>query len=118
LRKYYPLNTPGEYVRVLRTYFGTIQSVFRKEWNNNDEYIVATNRGISAFLKLLKSLLKTEKGAPTQEKFNDYIKALKGGSLVWEFEQLKKTYVGSQGWKEFHRDMVRAIKKTYPAFKE
>ncbi len=118
LRKYYPANSPEEYVRVLRMYFGTIQSVFKKEWNNTDKYIIATNRGISAFLKLLKSILKTEKTALNQKKVRDYMLALKAGSLIWEFEQLKKTYVGSQGWKEFHRDLVRAIKKKFPTFKE
>lgn len=118
LRKYYPANTPDEYVRVLRTYFGTIQSVFKKEWKDTDKYIIATNRGISAFLKLLKSILKTEKAALTQKKVREYMTALKAGSVVWEFEQLKKTYVGSQGWKEFHRDLVKAIKKKFPAFKE
>lgn len=118
LRKYYPANTPGEYVRVLRTYFGTIQSAFKKEWENTDRYIIATNQGISAFLKLLKSILKTEKAAVTQRKIRDYMRALKEGSVIWEFEQLKKTYVGSQGWKEFHRDLVKAIKKKFPAFKE
>jgi DGQHR domain-containing protein len=118
LRKYYPANTPGEYVRALRIYFGTIQSVFKKEWKNTDKYIIATNRGVSAFLKLLKSILKTEKAAVTQKKVRDYMRALKRGSVIWEFEQLKKTYVGSQGWKDFHRDLVKAIKKKFPAFKE
>ena len=118
LRRYYPANTPEEYVRVLRLYFGTIQSVFKKEWKSADRYIIATNRGISAFLKLLKSILKTEKMALTQVKIRDYIKALKAASLIWEFEQLKKTYVGSQGWKDFHRDLVTAIRKQFPTFKE
>ena len=118
LRKYYPANTPEEYIRVLRTYFGTIQSVFKKEWKNNEKYIIATNRGVSAFLKLLKSILKTDKAALSQTKVRDYMRALKAGSVVWEFEQLKKTYVGSQGWKDFHRDMVLAIRKKFPAFKE
>ena len=118
LRKYYPANTSEEYVRVLRMYFGTIQNVFKKEWNDTDKYIIATNRGVSAFLKLLKSILKTEKSALTQKQIHGYIEALKSGATIWEFDQLKKTYVGSQGWKEFHRDLVKVIKKKFPAFKE
>jgi DGQHR domain-containing protein len=117
-RRYYPVNTPAEHVQLLRMYFSTIKSVFGKEWRNDDKYIIATNRGISAFLKLLKSILKTEKKALTQKIVRDYMQALKAGSVIWEFEQLKKTYVGSQGWKEFHRDLVGAIKKKFPAFKE
>ena len=118
LRKYCATNTPEEYVRILRIYFGTISSVFKKEWKDTDKYIIATNRGISAFLKLLKSILKTEKAAVTQPKTREYIKALKAGSLKWEFEHLKKNYVGSQGWKDFHRDLVSAIRKKYPTFKK
>ena len=31
---------------------------------------------------------------------------------------LKETYVGSQGWKKFHRDLVKAIRKDFPKFEE
>jgi hypothetical protein len=44
-------------------YFGVLKSIFPDEWNDPERYIVFTNRGISAFLKLLRSMLKTE-GAP------------------------------------------------------
>ncbi|MGH9426020.1 MAG: hypothetical protein ACRD2L_06935, partial [Terriglobia bacterium] len=117
LRKHYPANSPEEYLRALRMYFGTIQSVFKKEWKDPDKYIIATNRGISAYLKLLKSILKTEKAALAQKRVREYMMALKAGYGTWEFEQLKNTYVGSQGWKEFHRDLVKAIKKTFSSFK-
>lgn len=118
LRKYYSANTPAEFVRVLRMFFGTTQNVFKREWRNPGKYIIATNRGISAFLKLLKSILKTEKKQLAQKTIRGYLDALKSGTATWEFEQLKKTYVGSQGWKDFHRDLVEAIRKKYPAFKE
>ena len=118
LRKYYPDNSPTEYVGALRLYFGTIRSLFKNEWKNPDRYIIATNRGISAFLKLLKSMLKTEKKPLTHKMVRDYMAVLKAHKQNWEFEELKKTYVGSQGWKDFHRDLVRAIRKEFRAFKE
>jgi DGQHR domain-containing protein len=118
LRKQYPGNTPAEYVHALRMYFSTIQGVFKKEWKNPERYIIATNRGISAFLKLLKSILKTERKPLAYLVLRGYLSALKSGISTWGFEQLKKTYVGSQGWKDFHRDLVRAIRKKYPSFKE
>lgn len=118
LRKYYPANNPAEYLAVLRMYFGTIRSVFKKEWNNSEKYIIATNRGLSAFLKLLKSILKTEKSALSQAKVREYMLGLKAGAATWEFEKLKMTYVGSQGWKDFHRALVKAIRKKHPTFKE
>jgi DGQHR domain-containing protein len=118
LRKYYPNNDPDEFRRVLRTYFSTIRSLFPKEWNDPDTYIVSTNRGISAFLKLLRSMLKTEKTPLDHDDFKNYLSALKDGIRTWKFADLKKTYVGSQGWSEFHRDLVKAIRRKYPNFKK
>jgi hypothetical protein len=62
--------------------------------------------------------VKTEKAPLDQKKVRDYMLALRSAALTWEFDQLKKTYVGSQGWKEFHRDLVKAIRKKFPSFKE
>jgi DGQHR domain-containing protein len=118
LRKYYPNNSPNEYVGALRLYFGTIRSLFKNEWKNPDRYIIATNRGISAFLKLLKSILKTEKKPLSREMVREYAAVLKAQTRTWEFEELKKAYVGSQGWKEFHRDLITAIRSKFPKLKE
>ncbi len=118
LRRYYPNNSPDEYVGALRLYFGTVRGLFKNEWRNPDKYIVATNRGVSAFLKLLRSILKTEKKPLSHEMVRGYMAALKARGLTWEFEELKKTYVGSQGWKDFHRDLVTAIRRKFPKLKE
>jgi DNA sulfur modification protein DndB len=118
LRKYYPNNTPAEYTQALRMYFSTLRSLLKTEWDNPSTYIIATNRGISAFLKLLKSILKSHKGPLTEAVARRYLAPLKSGWRTWEFDKLKETYVGSQGWKEFHRQLVAVIKKSYPHFKE
>lgn len=121
LRKYYPANTPDEYLRVLRMYFSIIRSTFRKEWQDPDKYIIATNRGISAFLKLLKSTLKTEKAQLTVQTLKNYLGPLKSHWKTWEFQKLRQkymAYVGSQGWKDFHRELVKTIRRDYPNFKE
>jgi DGQHR domain-containing protein len=67
LRQYYPNNTPAAYTQALRLYFSILCSLFKTEWQDPNTYIVATNRGLSAFLKLLKSILRTHKG-PLDEK--------------------------------------------------
>lgn len=118
LRKYYPGNTPDEYVQVLRLYFSTLRTLLKKEWDSPDKYIIATNRGVSAFLKLLKSILKTQNGPLSSAVVRSYLSPLKKEWKTWELEKLKKTYVGSQGWKDFHRDLVAAIRKHQPSFKE
>jgi DGQHR domain-containing protein len=118
LRTYYPNNTPEEYERALRLYFSSLRSLFRKEWDRPDTYIIATNRGISAFLKLLKSILKAHKQQLTPAVVKMYLSPLKGGWKTWEFDKLKQTFVGSQGWKEFHRQLVATIRKSHANFKE
>lgn len=114
LRKLYPANDPDEFIRVLRTYFSTVRSLFGKEWRDPEEYIIASNRGISSFLKLLRSILRTEKKQLSHRDIKKYLSALKREWKSWKFIDLKKTYVGSQGWTEFHRDLVAAIRKHYP----
>lgn len=111
LRKYNTTNDVGEYVRMLRIYFSILNSVFKKEWKNPNKYIIATNRGVTALLKLLKSIIKHENSWPTEKRLKEYASALKKHWKTWETSKLQKSYVGSQGWKNFHTDMVNAIKK-------
>jgi len=119
LRKYYPENRSEEYVKALRLYFGIVRDVFEEQWRDPRKYIVCTNRGVSAFLKLLRSILKTCEGRLEKEEVRKYLQALKqnweGG---WEIRNLRSSYVGSKGWKDFHRDLVKAIRQTYPDFRE
>src|SRR5438128_1594833 len=52
LRQYNAENETKEYLRILRLYFNTIHAEFKTEWENPDKYLIATNRGITAFLKI------------------------------------------------------------------
>ena len=110
LRKYNQSNDPDEYVRMLRRYFSLVKSEFKTEWNSPDKYIIATNRGVTALLKLLRSIIKHEEKFPDDNRFKEYLKALKKYWTEWETVKLKESYVGSQGWKRFHKDMVNAIR--------
>jgi hypothetical protein len=38
-------------------------------------------------------------------------------TFPWDYKSLHKSYVGSQGWKEFYRDLAETIRKKYPEFK-
>jgi DGQHR domain-containing protein len=119
LRDYYPENKSKVFIRVLRMYFGTVREHFKTEWDAPSTYIVATNRGFTAFLKLLRSILKTEQRRITKAVAKKYISALnRHWSGTWETANLKKSYVGSQGWKQFHQDMVESIRKQYRSFQE
>lgn len=119
LRKFYPQNQSAEYVQALRVYFGVLKSLFPLQWRDPDEYIIFTNRGISAFLKLLKSILRTT-GAPlTEESVKKYLAPVRSDwpDHSWKTKKLASSYVGSQGWKDFHRDLVASVKKKYRNFR-
>jgi hypothetical protein len=118
LRLYYPDNSPAEFTAVLRMYFSTLRSLFPKEWDAPERYIIATNRGVSAFLKLLKSMLKTHKAQLTSPIVKKYLEPLVTGWTTWEFDELKETFVGSQGWKNFHRMLLVTIREKFPNFRE
>lgn len=119
-RKYYPENTSAVYISALRLYFNIIKSLFRKQWQQPDKYIIFANRGISAFLKLLKSILKNCQCRLDSNIVKKYIQPLrkKMKDSEWEIEKLKSSYVGGKGWKDFHRDLVNVIRDDYPKFKE
>jgi DNA sulfur modification protein DndB len=116
LRTYYS-HKSEKYIEILRLYFSTLKSLFPTEWNEPENYIIFTNRGISAFLKLLKSMLKTEESAISRETIKKYLVALKNGwDGSWETKSLQSSYVGTQGRNDFHRDLIKAIQKKYPKF--
>jgi len=114
LRKYYPENSSEEYVKLLRMYFSAVRDVLRTQWDNPKKYIVATNRGISAFLRLLRSILKTERKKLTYNDIKKYLLPLK--SFDFRTDILKGEYIGAAGWKRFHEDLVNTIRKEFPEF--
>lgn len=117
LRKYYE-NDSASYVSALKLYFSLVKNLFKPEWREPERFIIFTNRGLSGFLKLLKSILKAENGRLDKDSVEKYLTALKTNWVgSWETEMLKNSYVGSKGWKDFHRDLVVAIRKKFPAFK-
>lgn len=112
-------NSSQKLVTALNHYFQAVKQEFKTEWDDPEKYIIATNKGITAFLKLLRSILRTEESAISYSKVHPYIVALKNHwSGSWETQKLRSSYVGSQGWKEFHRHMVTAIKNDFPDIKE
>ena len=119
LRRLYP-NESTEYVKSLQIYFGVLRRLFKKQWDDPDNYIIFTNRGISAFLKLLKSILRTCNKRLDETIVKRYAQPLRDtwDDEHWRTENLQNTYVGSQGWKRFHRDLVAVIKKKIPGFVE
>lgn len=119
LRKYYPTNESREYISALRLYFNILKSLFKEQWRHPEKYVIFTNRGISAFLKLLKSIFKACQSLLNEDIAKRYLQALKNNwTGSWETKEIGSSFVGSGGWKNFHRQLVSAIKKTYSNFQE
>jgi len=119
LRKYHG-PTSDEYLRLLRMYCSVLKSSFPEQWSDSKTYIMVTNRGVSAFLKLLKSMFKTAKRQMTIDDLREYLEPLRRDWKLddWKIDNLKGRYVGSAGWKDFHRDLVSTIQNEIPDFVE
>lgn len=119
LRRYYP-NRSAACVGVLQLYFGIIQEVFPAAWRDPATYIISTNRGVTAFLKLLKSILKYEEDRVDDATIRGYIEIIRRRWVrrTWVTARLDTSYSASQGWKQFHRDLVRTIRRERPDFRE
>lgn len=120
LRQYYPNNRSDEYIGALRVYFGVLKELFPKQWGDPDRYVIFTNRGISAFLKVLRSILATEQMGISYKVVRKYLSTIRKGwtDSKWITKELGNSYVGSKGWKDFHRDLVATIREEYEDFKE
>jgi hypothetical protein len=67
----------------------------------------------------LELTTKTCKSPLDEDTVKKYLKALKDNwKASWETKKLKNSYVGSKGWKDFHRELVKTIRKAYSDFRE
>lgn len=116
--KNYEGNTSKDYIKILNLYFSTIKGLFKKEWMNPEKYILANNRAINAFLKLIKPILseleKKKESELTYEFFKKYLSSLK--KFDWKKDTFKNTYLGVGGQKKFYEDLLEEIRKKYPNF--
>jgi DGQHR domain-containing protein len=119
LHRYYPQKSEA-YVGILRMYFSAISGLFENEWKDPKTYIIATNRGVTAFLKLLKSIHKNEQKRADEGIVKGYLSIVKDNWIkgTWETSKLDTSYSASQGWKQFHRDLIKTIQKKKAGFRE
>jgi len=61
----------------LHTYFKVVYNNFKKEWRNPSKYVLATNKGYRALLRLFIKILKYTKNKNDETKYREVIKALK-----------------------------------------
>lgn len=106
------------YYKTLEKYFELIKDNFPKEWEDNEKYIISTDRGIRVFLRLLRYLYKYNiingKKIGDQEIFDKAISALKG--YDFSSDSLKNKFLGEGGADSFLESLKEYIQKSIPTF--
>jgi len=106
------------YYKLLENYFSLIQSNFPKEWDENKNYVLSTDRGIRVLLRLLRLLYKYNiingRKIGDSEIFNGAISALKG--FDFSLQGLKGKYFGEGGADLFLESLKEHVQKTIPDF--
>jgi DNA sulfur modification protein DndB len=106
------------YSKVLEEYFSIIKENFPGEWEDNQNYILSTDRGIRVLLRLLRELYRHNRihGEKTEDPkiFNKVIPALK--EFDFSKEILKGMYFGEGGADLFLEKLKEHIHKEVPDF--
>ncbi len=106
------------YFKILEEYFTLIKTNFPVEWEDSQNYVLSTDRGIRVLLRLLKELyrynLKEDKEIGDYEIFNKVVPSLKG--FDFSVENLKGMYFGEGGADLFLEKLKEHIHKTVPDF--
>lgn len=99
--------------KVISKYFEVISSLYKTHWNQPQKYILATDRGIRGFLRLLIHILQYSKKWNRKE-------ASKLLKYLYDFdfkkENLKGKYLGEAGADDLAREWTRIIQGYVPEF--
>lgn len=102
------------YFKTFEEYFNMIQKNFEKEWQDHNNYILSTDRGIRVFLRLLRLLYRYNlingKKVGDIEIFNKVIPALK--NFDFSSKTLRNRYLGEGGANIFLDALKEHIQKT------
>jgi hypothetical protein len=101
-------------VRVLKKYFGLIATTCR-EWGKSDLYILSTDRGIRALLKLCPDVLEYSNGLRNSNNVRKIFRALRKHAQL-ESAFLKGQYYGEGGADALLQEWIVAIQKELSDF--
>lgn len=88
------------YFEIIEDYFNLIKKNFPEEWEDNENYVLSTDRGVRVLLRLLRELYRynnthDDRKIGDQEIFNKVIPALKG--FDFSIKSLAGKYFGEGG---------------------
>jgi len=99
---------------IIKKYFDTLSRIISKEWRSPSRYVVATNRGIRAFLRLLPYVMEYSNGLRNEGRIRECLRPLR--KFNFRESDLKRKYLGEGGADEFAEDMIRLVKGSCPNF--
>jgi len=106
---------PEEFcLRMLDNYFRLVSSIFKKEWKKDEEFIIASDRGVRGLLRLMEDVLEYSNGLRDRKRAKKVLKALRGTEL--RNSQLKGKYAGEGGADKLTAEWRDFIRKKIPDF--
>jgi len=103
--------------KYLHTYFKVVYNNFKKEWKNPSKYVLATNKGYRALLRLFIKILKYTKNKNDETKYREVIKALKKSKA-----EIQNKNIGGGGGEgaaiSLANEFAKSINETIPNFDE
>jgi len=100
--------------KTMRKYFSLVKEMFPDEWENPKEYILATDRGIRALLRIMEHILEYSDGLRNIEKAKECLKCL----ICFDFSstRLKRMYLGEGGANALADLWIGLIQDSLPDF--
>ena len=99
--------------KIINDYFAIIKKLYKNYWSKPKKYILSTDRGIRALLRLLIQIIKHTKKWDNK-KSKAILKNIK--DFNFKNDSLKNKYLGEGGAEEFANDLAMLIQKSVPGF--
>ena len=97
-------------------YLTKVSTIFKEEWNKSAKYILKTDRGIRALLKLYIKIIGKYEEKNIEGKIEEVLMALKKSDFRFDLDRLKGKYSGEAGAKDLVKDWSIYITKEMPDF--
>jgi hypothetical protein len=94
--------------KIIKEYFSMVRGLNRHQWDSPGRYVLATDRGVRAFLRLLIEILEYSKKWD-KALVKQILKCLK--TFDFRNNNLKGKYLGEAGADEFANDLIMKIKQ-------
>lgn len=98
----------------LKMYFSTVKKKYGNIWGDSKNYILATDRGIRALLRIAEWILEYSNGLKDKTKAENTLGALR--DFDFRSEKLKRMYLGEGGADKLADLWIGMIQDSYPDF--